>query len=158
MHEKLIRFARKVPVLATFFVGVIYAINVLANFSKNTTEIINVAVAITGALAGLCFAMSATVDLKDMTKDRINYAGERFFHAAIFFLLATILKYAALSISSYDLLKGNGLLVALLTGPFHMFVVAMFMYAVLDAHSGIRVINDILWERLHRIKDWDKLD
>jgi len=157
MREKLVWILRKVPVIAAFFIGGIYAIFVLANFSKDTTEIINVAVAITGALSGLCFAMSATVDLKNKIKDRINYAGERFFHAAIFFLIATILKYAALSISSYEFLKGKDTLIVLLTSPFHIFVVAMFMVAVSDAHSGIRVINDILWERLHRIKDWDKL-
>lgn len=157
MREKVIWFVRRVPVVSTYFIGVIYTITILTNFSNDTTEIINIAVVVTGALSGLCFAMSATVDVKHKIKERINYAGERFFHAAIFFLLAAILKYAALSISSYELLKGKELLITLLTIPFHTFVLAMFMYAVLDSHSGVRIINDILWERLHRIKDWDKL-
>jgi hypothetical protein len=157
VRDRLVWLWRHFPVVAAFFIGVVYIVTVLAKFSEDTTGVINAAVAITGALASLCFGMSASVGLKDKLKDRVNYAGERFFHAAIFFLMAAVLKYAALKITANQLLEGREMLAVLVAAPFHMFVLGLFMYAVLDTHSGIRVINAILWERLHRVEDWDDL-
>ncbi len=157
MRNTVMAILRKTPVVVGLFVGAVYAVTVLANFAEDTTDIINVALGITAVLAGLCFAMSASVDLAEKVKDRVNYAGERFFHAAIFFLLATILKYAAVGIGGHAFVRERELLSALLTAPFHFFAVSLFIYAVLDAHTGLRIINDLLWDRLHRMKDWDTL-
>lgn len=148
---------RRIPVAAIYFIGLFYSLTVLINLTKDTTGIINVAVAVTASLAGLCFAMSASVSFQDIKKDRINYAGERFFHAAIFLVTASVLKYSALSIRNYELLEGREVLAVLLTTPINFLVVPLFFYAVFNGHSGVRVMNDILWERMHNIKDWDKL-
>lgn len=157
MKEKILWVVQKVPVIASFFIGVVYSILVLANYNKDTTAVINAALAISAGLAGLCFGMSATVDLNNKYKKRINYAGERFFHAVIFFLLATILKYAALSIISIESLKEHDVVISLLTSPLHILVIPMFMYAIFNAHSGVKIMNDILWSRLHDVKDWDDI-
>lgn len=157
MKERLLYIIRELPVVLAFFVGAVYATNVLGRFSEDTTSIINVAVAITAALSGLCFAMASTSNLESEEKDRVSYAGERFFHASIFFLLATILKYSALSITSLELFSDKETLAIVITTPFHIFVNVMFLYAVFDSHSGIKIINNILWGRLHRLKEWDNL-
>ncbi len=33
----------------------------------------------------------------------------------------------------------------------------LFFWAVLQAHTGLRVLNDLLWDRTTRYRDWDDL-
>ncbi len=84
MRVKLLWLVREGSVFPAFFIGIVYAIIILVNFDSGTTGIIDAAMAISGALAGLCFGMSATVDLESGTSDYINDGGERFFRAALF--------------------------------------------------------------------------
>ncbi|MDQ4147688.1 MAG: hypothetical protein M3120_08410 [Pseudomonadota bacterium] len=102
MREKLLWLIREGSVFPAFFIGIVYAIIILVNFNSDTTGIIDASMAIFRCTGSLCFGMSATVDLESGTSDYINYGGERFFRAALFFLLATVVKYAALCISAVN--------------------------------------------------------
>ena len=154
---KLFGVLQKAPIVLSFYVGVIYSLYLVDNFNKDTTTIINAALAISAVLAGLCFAMSSTVEIKNKYKTRINYAGERFFHASIFLLLSAVLKYAALYFVKIDLFKGYDLISSLLVITTHGLVLPLFLFSVFDMHSGIKVMNEILWARAHDIEDWDKI-
>ena len=157
MATKLQQLLRKAPIVAVYFIGVIYTVNVLAKFNHDTSAIFNVAVAITAALAGLCFAMAAYLDKADEDKAQVTYSGERFFHASILFLVGAILKHAALQIAGIPVIQQREWLSLLSTIPVHLLALPMFLWAVMDAHSGITKMNDILWKRLYRDAEWDSI-
>ena len=144
------------PPIIAFLVGIIYACVVLANFYKDTTSITNAAFVIVSVLATLSFRMATGVP-DEKVKDRFLYSGERFFHAAILLILASVLKYAALSIANISFFETRQVLCQIATIPLGILVQACFMYAVMDAHTGIRIANILLWSRLYRSKDWDSV-
>ena len=85
------------------------------------------------------------------------FAGERFLHGALLVLVASLLKYfvyalvklpfiAKLSYAETSILFTVGLLAAII-----------FSNGILFAHTGLRVLNDLLLLRFTRHKDWDDI-
>lgn len=144
------------PPLIAFFVCIIYMFIVLIKFNKDTTPITNAAFAIVSVLSGLSFGTASVVS-DEKVKDRFVYCGERFFHAAILLILASVLKYAALSIGESAFAELRQTTSRLLTIPLSFFVQLCFLYAILDIHTGINIANKQLWQRLNRSEDWDSI-
>jgi hypothetical protein len=157
MNLKFQRYVRKAPVVAVFFVSTFYTIHILGRFRGDTTAIFNIAVGITAALAGLCFAMAATLNSSEEDKESIAYSGERFFHSSLSFLIGAVLKYAALHIDVTESVVNEEWLFLALTIPLHLMALLMFLWAIFDAHTGLTITNDILWKRLYRDKRWDSI-
>lgn len=142
------------PPLIALVVGILYVSIVLVNFNKDTTPIVNATLAIVSVLSGLAFGASASV--KDANaKQRFAYSGERFFHAALLLIMASILKYSILTIQNFSLLKEHPSLIPVLTIPLGTLFQACFMFAVLLAHTALRITNKELWHRVAKQDDWD---
>ena len=156
IKESVRQFVRFGPPLIAGFIGIIYVANVLYNFNKDTTSITNAAFVIVSVLAALSLRVASVV-FDEKLKDRFLYCGERFFHAAIFLILASILKYATLSIGHIAFFETRQLMLQIVTMPLSMLAQICFMYAVLDTHTGIRIANKQLWLRMHRAEDWDDI-
>lgn len=141
--------------ITTFIVGIYYAIFLLQNFRIDTTSISNTAFAFATVLAALCFSWAQALPTNDKDRKRITFAGERLFHAVLFLLIASIVKYAALSLGNYnssDLLRIPidfvRAVLGILSSP-------LFLFAVSDAYAGILVIYKLLWPRTYRYPEWD---
>jgi hypothetical protein len=150
-------FIIKGSVVLILFVGTGFVIVVLFNYKNDTTHITNVAFGITAVLASLCFSCSRALNADDKDRDRFTYAGERFMHASILLITASILKYAVLVIwaTSFGLAHKNA--IAFLTIPLGLCGPALFMQALTSAHTGLKVCGDLLWPRLTRYDDHDKI-
>ena len=85
------------------------------------------------------------------------FAGERLLHGAVLVVVASILKYFLFliySIPGFESLTwlafAISLTVGVVTGLF-------FANGIMFAHTGLRVLNDLLLMRFTRYKDWDDL-
>lgn len=145
-------------VTAAVVVGFYFTFVMFTNYAKDTTAITNAAFAIAASIAGLSFSCARAIEGShgsQGTKDRYTYAGERCFHAAVLWLVASVLKYALLSLQGQDsVFRQEWLLQGLKLGLGGM-AGALFFLALLSAHTGIRVVNDLLCSRMTRYKDWD---
>jgi hypothetical protein len=94
VNSKAQSVVRRLPIITAFFVCVYYVSTVMLGFSQDTTVVFNLAIGITAALSGLCFAMASNIEKNKAQKRRISYSGERFLHASIAFLIGSILKQA----------------------------------------------------------------
>lgn len=145
-------------ILILLVVGLYFTSTMLNDLRRDTTSITNAAFAILASLAALSFSWSRAISAGDVgdCRDRACYAGERLFHAAILMLVASLLKYAVLFLAT----QGK----AAPQTPLYLLVVetvvgvpvsGLFLCGVLDAHTGFRVLNNLLWARLKRHRDWD---
>jgi len=110
----------------------------------------------------LVFSCSRAIDGPPEHKDRFAFAGERFLHAALLLLTASVLKYVMLQVdaqSAASPVAGGSLL-----SPFAVFrfflgslVGVLFLFALNAAHTGLRISNQLLWARISRQKDWDDI-
>lgn len=157
LFPMILLFLRKCPVLIAFLVGIIYSVQVLAKLDQDTTSVTNAAFAVTAILCGLCLRMTSSLPPEDPSKDRFCYAGERFLHSSLLLLLASVLKYAASIIRSVSFFADHNLLSATVTYPIGVLVSLLFIWAVVDAHTGFKIANDQLWDRMSRAHDWDDL-
>ncbi len=142
-------------VVAVLLVGLYYTVAVLMKLTQDTTSITNSAFAIFATLAALSFSWSRAAGSSPDVKDRITHAGERFLHSAVSVLTASLLKYAALSagIAGKDLspLTASGVS-GFLVG---LAVVGLFLDALLFGHTGLVVLNRLLWGRAYQYPEYD---
>lgn len=151
------RFVRKIAVVITFFIGVFYVSLVVSRLTEDTTTMFNVAVGVSGALSGLCFRMSSSIDENGEHKKRMAYSGERFLHATLNLLTASILKYAALEIDSFEWIHQWDKIAEYSEVILHTLSLPLFIWAVYDFHTGLTIANDMLWERLYNDDKWDSI-
>jgi len=83
-----------------YCVGFVFLIYLIANLSADTTLITNTAFAMVASLAALSFPVCRAITEPPEHQDRIRYAGERFFHAAVLLLFASLLRYGAFKLWS----------------------------------------------------------
>lgn len=153
----LFLFFSRGAIFLALIVGIFFNLFILTNFKKDTTDITNTGFVILASLAALSFGFSRSLEKDDKKKDRIVYCGERFLHAAILMLVASLLKYTNLTIQNLNFIQLNGFWIKFLSYPLHMFVSLFFFYSIMSAHTGLKIINDILWKRLTSQPDWDDI-
>jgi hypothetical protein len=132
----------------------------LIGFATNSSEsytLVNSLFAILLALAAVCFSFARTA-LDQATADRVMFAGERLLHACILFATTTLLKYVVFRLAGSPESVGDlHLAVAIPVGLFLAFCSAIFIYGITFATTGVRVISDVLIERMFRHDDWDDI-
>lgn len=143
------------PELLALLVVTYYSVEILADFNRDTISISNTAVVICGSLTALAFGFARVLNEKDEARDRIVYAGERFFHATILLLLASLTKYGIQQ--AFLLVQPASLMIFSESVKLFFNVIAfvLFLWASLAAHTGIKVLNKILIHRTTRKEDWD---
>ena len=152
----LVRFVYKAPLVLLAAVGYVYATQLFINYRSDTTNVTNAAFAIMASLAALGFSFARVVESEEL-RNRITFAGERLLHGAILVLVASLLKYLMigfLALPSIVKLTTVGATVELTIG---VLVAMIFSNGVLFAHTGLRVLNDILLLRMTRERDWDNI-
>ncbi len=147
----------RVPVVLFYLVGVYYALLVLADFAKDTTAITNVAFGIAVAFSSLSFRWSSVISDSPEDKERIAYCGERFLHASLLLVIASVIKYVVVAIGPVPV--GSITHLSEITWrycvTFVFGVSVLFLYALAFAHTGVVFINRILWRRVVKYQDWD---
>jgi hypothetical protein len=157
LQKKTLKSFWKVPPVLVFFILLYYCFIVLFNISEDTTKITNIGFGIVAVLAGLSFSASSALPLNEKFKDDFLYAGERFFHAALFLLLASLLKYAAFNIENLEYFAEHEFQAYSFTFIMRILTGLIFLFALFESHTGFRVANDSLWQRMSRMKDWDDI-
>ena len=144
-----------VPGLLLLLVGLYYVLRILNNLREDTTTITNVAFGVLATLSALSFSCARTIQGPEEDKDGFTFAGERFLHAGIMMLVASFLKYAALSaVNEETTAAGIGEFAVRVVG---FLVALLFLYALTSGHSGYLVVNRLLWKRLPRHPKWDDI-
>lgn len=153
----------QLPSVLVLAVGFFYTLFLLARVAEDTTTITNIAFGIAASLSALCFSGARAITDSEEVSSSLAYAGERFLHAAVLVLSATILKYALVSASLLGA-TWKGVLesdwsvqpvrTTILVGA-TVLIGILFGQAVLYAHTGFVVINRLLWSRIPRHPNWD---
>jgi hypothetical protein len=155
-QPRILKFFYKMPVVLIGLVGYVYAISLIGRFKEDTTAITNAGFAILATLAALSFSFARVIET-DQLKDRVMFAGERFLHGAVLVLVASILKYFSFLLFKLPIvgsLEWLAYAISLTIGIFNTFIFGM---GIMFAHTGLRVLNDLLLARFTRHKDWDNL-
>ena len=143
------------PIFLVLVVGLYYNLVLFDNLDKDTTQITNAAFALVISIASVSFGFSRALSSDDQDRDRVVFAGERFFHAAIALLAASILKYATLSLN--QAIGTTAWYVYLVSFVVGLSIPVLFASSLLSVHTGLRILNRILWNRSNRYKDWDSV-
>jgi hypothetical protein len=126
----------------------------------DTSTVTNVAFGISATLAALCFSCARAIREPEEDIDRFTFAGERFLHAGILLISASVLKYSSLEFGIAAWMNDAGVpsatwwQTALKSIP-GIVVGVLFLWAVISAHGGLVIVNRLLWKRHHRYPDWD---
>jgi hypothetical protein len=153
----------QLPSLLVLVVGVFYTLLLLGRIAEDTTTITNIAFGIAASLSALCFSGARAMTDSEEVSASLAYAGERFLHAAVLVLTATILKYALVSASVLGVTWKEVLEAGWSVQPVRTTILVgatvligiLFGQAVLYAHTGFVVINRLLWSRIPRHPNWD---
>lgn len=136
--------------LATTGVVAVYVYHLVVNFRSDTTAITNGAFIITGTLSALCFSWSQSLLPEDKDRNRILFAGERLLHSSLFLIIASVLKYAALTLMTYQTAELPRPTLRLVGDVFGVLAAPLFLFAIGDAFAGVLVVFRTLWPRTSR--------
>ena len=143
--------------LLVYVIGVYYTYTLFRYIEKDTTSITNAAFAIVASMAALSFSCARAIEKASGEKDRFVYAGERYFHASVLLLVASIIKYTLQSLHASEWVASHEWFVQGLRYTIGLFPGILFFWALSSAHTGLKVINQLLWSRFGRYTDWDDL-
>jgi hypothetical protein len=155
MRKFILQFFGRTPEILALLVFCYFAFYVLIDLQRDTLILTNSAFAICATLAALSFSFSRAVSNDKKLADRINYAGERFFHSSLFLIIASVLKWAAQSLIQLETVSKIVWLSSTIHILFVIFVCTLFTRAAMDIHGALKTINPILLHRIARVKDWD---
>ena len=153
---KWLSFAFKAPVAVVGLLGVVYGIFLVDRFNENTTAITNAAFAIMATFAALSFSFARVIESETL-RDRVMYAGERLLHGALLVLVTSVLKYFIFLLYKIPTFAGLPILKFVVSFTFSLIGASIFLMGVIFAHTGLRILNDLLLSRIARHKDWDDL-
>lgn len=155
-QPRIIQFVYKVPVVLVGFLGYLYAIILIFRFKEDTTGITNAAFAVMATLSALSFSFARVIET-DARRDRVMFAGERLLHGAILVLVASLLKYLLFLLYSSATFTFAGWPEHVTTYTVGMLTAIVFGNGIMFAHTGLRVLNDLLLKRFTRREDWDDM-
>ena len=126
-----------------------FALRVLADYDQDTTAVSNGAFALTATLAGLSFAYAQVLPEKSVTRRRFVEAGARCFQGAVMLLLASLTKYALLSLNAAAFILERPWLRPGLAATLGLLTALCFCAALVAAFRGFKTIVETLFDR-HR--------
>lgn len=128
-------------------VCVTFAVRVLADYDQDTTEVSNGAFALSATLAGLCFAYVQVLPERNALRRRLMGAGERCFRGTVLLLLASLTKYAMLTLCASAFVRERAWLKLGLTPTLGFLTAYCFCVAVLSSFRGFKDIVEVLFAR-----------
>lgn len=125
-----------------------FTVGQLTQLTKDTTTITNAGFALMASLAALCFSYARCLDDQPSMRSEVIHAGERFFHAAILLLTASLIKYAALACmedpAPVEVLNA---VLEVVGQIFGYVALLLFVRASFFASTATIQITDHLWRR-----------
>jgi hypothetical protein len=125
------------------------------SFKQPSNTIFNGAFAILLSIAAVCFSFSNKIKKEKKLSDRLLFAAERLVHGALLVLIASALRYVFIgllgdkSIEDVPLWLSVPIFAAMILGSFS------FVNGMIFAQKGLRILSDLLNDRMFRYKDWD---
>ncbi len=92
-----------IGLVSTLGVTAVFVYHLTSNIRSDTTSITNGAFIFCGTLSALCFAWAQALLPEEKDRQAVLFSGERLLHASVFLVIASILKYAALTVATYDM-------------------------------------------------------
>lgn len=77
--------------------------------------------------------------------------------ASIELIMASILKYASITLQATSFGQNHPTLLSWLVLPFGCISAGLFLLALLDAHTGLLVCRNVLWPRMTTYEDHRRL-
>lgn len=151
----IIRFLYKAPVAVVGLLGAMYAVVLVLRFEEDTSIITNAAFAVMATLAALCFSFARAAE--EILRDRITFAGERFLHGAILVIVVSIIKYFIYLLHQEPVFNESRWAGPVVEYSIGILIAVVFANGVLFAHTGLRVLSDLLLSRFTRHADWDDI-
>jgi hypothetical protein len=133
--------------LAMVAVVAVYVYHLASNIRSDTTAVTNGAFIITGTLSALCFSWAQSLLPEDKDRNRVLRAGERLLHSSLFLIIASVLKYAALTLMTYQTAEIPRPTLRLVGDGFGLLAAPLFLFAIGDAFAGTFVMFRTLWPR-----------
>jgi len=131
------------PFSLILFLGITYAFKIIFEpYSEEQYKILFGAIGLTATLSGLSFrACSATQD--NDKKSIFYFAGERFFHATILFLVAILMKYylLQLKIDEKSNIFSKVMFYALICST-----ILFFNYGVMYFARSLKILHTVLFK------------
>ena len=152
----IIKFAFKTPLVLLYLIGYYYAFFLIINYKEDTSNITNAGFVIIATISALSFTFAQVVEENNL-KDRLVFAGERLLHGAILVIVCSLLKYLILTLIKYPSIAKYEYIVLVVRFTFGLLTGSIFLFGVSFAHTGLRVLNDLLLLRITRHKDWDNI-
>jgi hypothetical protein len=143
----LSRFFLFLGLAATVAVMAVYVYHLAANIRSDTTGVTNAAFLITGTLSAISFAWAQALLPDDKDRARVLFAGERLLHGSVFLIIASILKYAALQLATYEMPDLARSASGMLGDIFGVLAAPLFLFAIGNAFTGVLMMYRILWPR-----------
>lgn len=142
-------------VVLLYFFGLYYLVGVVFPHDEPSQQIPNAGFAILAMLAALSFSCSRALRQDSEDKDRFTYAGERLFHAAVFFITVSLLNYGvALMLQRAESFLGNWFAFSCETFVRCVSLI-LILLALRSAHTGLRILSTLLSLREYRYGDYD---
>ncbi len=145
----------RTPELLVLLVFIYFAYYVLVDLNRDTLLLTNSAFAICATLASISFSFSRAITEDNALSDRINFAGERFLHCALFLIIASVIKWATQIIFLSNSFTNVSWFYISINSVLRILIGILFSQAAMFLHTAIKTLNPILLRRLNRAKDWD---
>ena len=124
------------------------------NFKQPSNAIFNGAFAFLLSIAAVCFSFSGKIK-DEYLSDRLLFAAERLVHGSILVLIAISLRYISLSLLGGKDLESSPLWLSIPAVAVVMLGGVTFTNGMIFAQKGLRILSDLLNDRMFRYKDWD---
>lgn len=138
----------------TIYLVMIWGILNYINFKQPSNDIFNGAFAILLGIAAICFSFSDKIKDKYLS-DRLLFAAERLVHGSLLVLIAVALRYVALSILGDKEIESSPLWLSIPIATTVILGGIAFSNGMIFAQKGLRILFDLLNDRMFRHKDWD---
>ncbi|MDR6962119.1 hypothetical protein [Shewanella putrefaciens] len=155
-QPKIVNFVYKAPVvLAILFTGM-YGLILFIDVTNDSTTLINAAFAVMLGLSAICFSIAVAQKDKRIS-DRLLFAGERLLHGAILVIVTSLIKYLLFKVNYVIDIASANEFVKCIFWSVNIFACVVFLNGLFFAHTGIRILNDLLILRMTRHRDWDDM-
>ena len=155
MRRILFNIFYRIPELIILLIFTYFAYYVLVDIKRDTLLLTNSVFAICATLSSISFSFSKAISEDKTLADRINFAGERFLHCALFLIIASVMKWAAQALSLSDSAASVQQLLTVIEWILRILLGVLFSQVAMFLHTALKTLNPILLSRLNRVKDWD---
>jgi len=138
----------------TIYVVMIWGFLNYISFKQPSNDIFNGAFAILLGIAAICFSFSDKIKNKRLS-DRLLFAAERLVHGSLLVLIAIALRYVSLSILGDKEIESSPLWLSIPIVATVLLGGIAFSNGMIFAQKGLRILFDLLNDRMFRYKDWD---